>query len=168
MALMIKNIEDRSAAEIKDIRGEIYRTVFEQTIDDDTMLTINNDFKVGDVIDVSCENLEPMNIHIHYETPIGEFRDDYVITSGNGIRYLGTIVVEEGCAEIAFDAGWNVHITRNVIDEKADITKLLGQKADKSYVVSIFEQLKQLIQNGEMDSAVAILDEAILDLSTLA
>lgn len=48
------------------------------------------------------------------------------------------------------------------------ISELSEQKADKSYVVSVFEQLKQLIQTGDIESAVAVLDEAILDLATLA
>lgn len=52
-------------------------------------------------------------------------------------------------------------------DIRALITKLETDKADKSYVVSIFEQLKELIQAGETTQAVALLDSAILDLSTL-
>lgn len=63
---------------------------------------------------------------------------------------------------------------------KEDVEKLSSEVAEevgklsneiddyKAYVISVFEQLKQLIQNGEMDAAVAVLDEAILDLSTLA
>lgn len=53
------------------------------------------------------------------------------------------------------------------------ISKKFGELSNEiddyqAYVISVFEQLKQLIQNGEMDAAVAVLDEAILDLSTLA
>lgn len=48
------------------------------------------------------------------------------------------------------------------------LKELSEKKADKSYVVSVFEQLKQLIQTGDIESAVAVLDEAILDLATLA
>ena len=51
---------------------------------------------------------------------------------------------------------------------KSDLGKVSEDKADKSYVVSIFEQLKELIQAGEITQAVALLDSAILDLSTLA
>ena len=51
---------------------------------------------------------------------------------------------------------------------KKAVQHLSEEKADKSYVVSVFEQLKQLILNGDIESAVAVLDEAILDLSTLA
>ena len=49
-----------------------------------------------------------------------------------------------------------------------DLNKLSEEKADKNYVISVFEELKQLIQNGNIDGAVAVLDQAILDLSTLA
>ena len=51
--------------------------------------------------------------------------------------------------------------------KQEDVDKLSKEKADKDYVVSVFEQLKQLILNGNIESAVAVLDEAILDLSTL-
>ena len=37
-----------------------------------------------------------------------------------------------------------------------------------AYVVNVFEELKMLIQSGNTDGAVAVLDAAILDLSTLA
>lgn len=49
-----------------------------------------------------------------------------------------------------------------------EVSKLSEEKADKEYVVSVFEELKRLLQNGETDSAIALLDSAILDLSTLA
>ena len=42
------------------------------------------------------------------------------------------------------------------------------KKADRSYVVSVFEELKKLILEGDIEGAVAVLDKAILDLSTLA
>lgn len=51
---------------------------------------------------------------------------------------------------------------------KQDIGKLSEQKVDKTYIVSVFRELKQVLQGGDIDSAIAILDEAILDLSTLA
>ena len=55
------------------------------------------------------------------------------------------------------------------VDESGKrLDELLEEKADKSYVVEIFEQLKELIQTGEITQAVALLDSAILDLSTLA
>lgn len=40
--------------------------------------------------------------------------------------------------------------------------------AEKSYIVSVFEELKALIKAGNTDGAIAVLDEAILDLAVLA
>ena len=47
-------------------------------------------------------------------------------------------------------------------------TRLQDEKANKLYVIEVFEELKTLIQSGQAESAIAVLDEAILDLSTLA
>ena len=66
------------------------------------------------------------------------------------------------------DAIKNTSVDLSDYATKEEINELSEEKADKDYVVSVFEQLKQLIQNGEIDSAVALLDSAILDLSTLA
>lgn len=53
--------------------------------------------------------------------------------------------------------------------EKTDLAervdRLSEEKADKNHVDSMFEELKQMILNS---GAVAVLDQAILDLSTLA
>ena len=49
-----------------------------------------------------------------------------------------------------------------------DVDGLSKEKADKEFVVSIFEQLKALIEAGKTDEAIAVLDEAILDLAVLA
>ena len=51
---------------------------------------------------------------------------------------------------------------------KEEVSELSEQKVDKTYIVSVFGELKQVLQGGDIDSAIAILDEAILDLSTLA
>lgn len=58
----------------------------------------------------------------------------------------------------------------NYLDSNTEIAKTedLEKKADKDYVVSVFEELKELIKNGDTDGAIAVLDQAILDLSTLA
>ena len=45
---------------------------------------------------------------------------------------------------------------------------LSKEKADKEFVVGIFEQLKALIEAGKTDEAIAVLDEAILDMAVLA
>lgn len=41
-------------------------------------------------------------------------------------------------------------------------------KADKAYMVSLFEQLKELILAGDVTGAIAVLDQAILDQAILA
>lgn len=52
------------------------------------------------------------------------------------------------------------------IDNK--ILAMEEEKADKEFVVSIFEQLKALIEAGKTDEVIAVLDEAIFDLAVLA
>ena len=44
----------------------------------------------------------------------------------------------------------------------------ISSKAEKNYVIAIFEQIKALIETGQAGDAVAVLDQAILDLTTLA
>ena len=57
----------------------------------------------------------------------------------------------------------------NLLIEKANaINQLSEEKADKEFVVSIFEQLKALIEAGKTDEVIAVLDEAIFDLAVLA
>ena len=75
--------------------------------------------------------------------------------------------LEEELEDARIDKDGNTH--DNVGEHIRNVTSRLSeQKADKSYIISVFNELKALIQNGENDSAVAVLDEAILDLSTLA
>lgn len=74
---------------------------------------------------------------------------------------ISNVVVDEALSEKSTNPVQNKVVTK-------EMNRLSEEKADKSYVVSVFEQLKQLILNGDIESAVAVLDEAILDLSTLA
>lgn len=48
------------------------------------------------------------------------------------------------------------------------VAMLSEEKADKAYMVALFEELKALIQGGDIDGAIALLDRAILDNSVLA
>lgn len=52
--------------------------------------------------------------------------------------------------------------TRKYVDGIAE------KMADKEYIVSLFNELKELIQSGDIPGAVAVLDKAILDNSVLA
>lgn len=44
----------------------------------------------------------------------------------------------------------------------------LDNKCDKSYIADIFMQLKTALENSNIDGAIAVLDSAILDMTTLA
>lgn len=41
-------------------------------------------------------------------------------------------------------------------------------KVDKSYIISVFGELKTALENSDIDGAIAVLDQAILDMATLA
>lgn len=51
---------------------------------------------------------------------------------------------------------------------KETVDALAEGKADKAYMITLFEQLKELILAGDVPGAVAVLDQAILDNSVLA
>ena len=53
-------------------------------------------------------------------------------------------------------------------DIREIMSTLSADKADKAYVISVFEELKTLITNMDTAGALAVLDNAILDLSILA
>ena len=44
----------------------------------------------------------------------------------------------------------------------------IPDKVDKSYIVSVFGELKTALENSDIDGAIAVLDQAILDMATLA
>ena len=50
----------------------------------------------------------------------------------------------------------------------ADVASLIETKADKAYMVTLFEELKEAILAGDTDKVIALLDQAILDYSILA
>lgn len=94
----------------------------------------------------------------------------------------GTVIVDSALSETSENPVQNKVLARKIeaisnrsteainkaTEASKKVTELSGQKADKSYVVAVFEELKNLIQNGQTDSAIAVLDKAILDLSVLA
>lgn len=50
----------------------------------------------------------------------------------------------------------------------ADVSQIKDTKADRVYMVELFEELRALILAGNTDDAVALLDQAILDNAVLA
>jgi hypothetical protein len=69
------------------------------------------------------------------------------------------------------------YITEDELTSKGYLTSIpdeyitedeLTAKVDKTYLISVFEELKAALEEADIEGAVAILDEAILDLSTLA
>lgn len=79
----------------------------------------------------------------------------------------GSTTGDAELADARIDKDGKTH--ENVGEHIRSVTgQLAEQKVDKTYIVSVFGELKQVLQGGDIDSAVAILDEAILDLSTLA
>ena len=62
-----------------------------------------------------------------------------------------------------YGGGANAEVTAESIKEALGYTP-----ADKDYVISVFEELKELIKNENTEGAIAVLDQAILDLSKLA
>lgn len=69
-------------------------------------------------------------------------------------------------AEAANEAAESVNGFKTEIRD--DIAALSEKKADKAYMVALFEELKALILSGDTESAVALLDHAILDNAVLA
>lgn len=53
-------------------------------------------------------------------------------------------------------------------DIREQISQLSSEKVNKTYLISVFEELKVLLEDADIAGAIAVLDSAILDLSTLA
>lgn len=89
-------------------------------------------------------------------------------SNGDG---AGTVI---SVNKVAPDSTGNVTLTAAEVGaaDKAQTEQALNslndEKADKAYMVALFEELKALILGGDVDGAVALLDQAILDNSVLA
>ena len=53
-------------------------------------------------------------------------------------------------------------------DRLTNLSKEIADKADKAYIIGVFEELKALIESGNTAGAIAVLDAAILDMAILA
>lgn len=65
--------------------------------------------------------------------------------------------------EYAQDGGY----TGTEAELASDLSQI-SNKADKDYLISVFEELKTAISGSNIDAAIAVLDKAILDLSKLS
>lgn len=82
----------------------------------------------------------------------------------NGTYYIYDVDEVVTALDIGYDntnSGLESDSVQNAINE------LDNNKAEKSFVITVFEQLKTLIEAGQTGDAVAVLDQAILDLSVL-
>ena len=52
--------------------------------------------------------------------------------------------------------------------EFANELAAIPNKVDKSYIISVFGELKTALENADIEGAIAVLDQAILDMATLA
>ena len=82
---------------------------------------------------------------------------------GGAVLYTPQELTDEQKAQARANIG-----AANASDIDTAVSQISKEKADKEFVVSIFEQLKALIEAGKTDEAIAVLDEAILDLAVLA
>ena len=102
-----------------------------------------------------------------------ETKSDFILNKPENIAYIDStdnenIEIEE--ASMLVDSALST-ISSNPVQNRVvtnAINQLSEEKADKEFVVSIFEQLKALIEAGKTDEVIAVLDEAILDLTVLA
>lgn len=58
-------------------------------------------------------------------------------------------------------------IEQTLSEDQKDQARKNIDAVNASYVISVFEEIKALINNGNFNGAIAILDEAILDLAIL-
>ena len=61
-----------------------------------------------------------------------------------------------------------LYTTQSLSDEQKTQARENIGAASSEYVVNVFEELKMLIQAGNTSEAIAVLDEAILDMAKLA
>ena len=101
-----------------------------------------------------------------------ETKSDFILNKPENIAYIDStdnenIEIEEvSIVDSALSTISSNPVQNRVVTNA--INQLSEEKADKEFVVSIFEQLKALIEAGKTDEVIAVLDEAILDLTVLA
>ena len=93
------------------------------------------------------------------------FTDESLITFVDETKIYVNTSVNDLSSRVA-----HIDIEDNSVDIETGLT--LSEVDDRvnqlqNTVISVFEELKTLILNGENDSAIAVLDNAILDVSKL-
>ena len=101
-----------------------------------------------------------------------ETKSDFILNKPENIAYINStdnenIEIEEASIVDSALSTISSNPVQNRVVTNA-INQLSEEKADKEFVVSIFEQLKVLIEAGKTDEVIAVLDEAFLDLAVLA
>ena len=114
---------------------------------------------VDGVIYADEESVETAVAPINADTLGGRPAEDFVLVEDIGNLPSGVTDTTLTQSGVAADA-------KTVGDKLAKIQKDTSDL--RSYVESVFEELRELIQNGGIESTIAVLDEAILDVSVLA
>jgi hypothetical protein len=131
----------------------------------------------GEPAYVTIHNDDPENPIMDFGIPRGEKGDkgDSGVYVGSGEMPDGynvqidpdgeVIEVINGKSAYAYakDGGY----TGTEAEFSADLAAIPA-KVDKSYIVSVFGELKTALENADIDGAIAVLDQAILDMATLA
>lgn len=95
-----------------------------------------------------------------YKSTKESIRPEYIIgtelTEADNGKVLGAVDGKIGLVEIVDTTA------------RQEITQLSEGKVDKTYVVELFEELKELILSGNTSGAIALLDQAILDQAVLS
>ena len=127
-------------------------------------------------------SLDDIKAYVDEATPrsdwnqVDETKSDFILNKPENIAYINStdnenIEIEEASMLVTTADSALSTISSNPIQNRVvtnAINQLSEEKADKEFVVSIFEQLKALIEAGKTDEVIAVLDEAILDLAVLA
>jgi hypothetical protein len=123
-------------------------------------------------------SLDDIKAYVDEATPrpdwnqVDETKSDFILNKPENIAYIDSTdnenieIEEDSIVDSALSTISSNPVQNRVVTNA--INQLSEEKADKEFVVSIFEQLKALIETGKIDEVIAVLDEAILDLAVLA
>jgi hypothetical protein len=94
--------------------------------------------------------------------------------NNNGDVIIEDIALESETELLPISGGTTVDLSRHVATFAQSFTEIEKSQARQNigavssdYVISVFEEIKELIKNGNTQQAIAVLDNAILDLAIL-